>query len=233
MTRPAPSLPDWLVAPEMRESSPHVYRAADGRVRPIDTAVVHWTASPYKAGNHLGADEARIRSWGRGERGKTSTHFTILRDGRVLQLAPLCERCWHAGGSKTADGRGGVNFRSVGIDLECVGPLRTEGGRLLNAYGGHHAGPAEAYDGRLWEPYTSQQAHALLTLVHALVGLIPALEDPAAWVGHCDIRPTKLDPGPHFPWPWVQAVVSGGASPLDVTDWSAVPGVIVPAEVVA
>lgn len=64
-------LPDWLVADDRRESSPHVYPAGDRRVQPIDTVVIHWTASPYQPRGPLGADEARIRSWGRGERGET------------------------------------------------------------------------------------------------------------------------------------------------------------------
>lgn len=226
-------LPDWLVADDRRESSPHVYPAGDRRVQPIDTVVIHWTASPYQPRGPLGADEARIRSWGRGERGETSTHFTVLRDGTVLQLAPLSARCWHAGGSKTADGRGAVNGRSIGIDLENVGPLHFEqapsGGHFANAYGGAHRGPVWS-DGKgaEWEPYTAPQMHALLTLAQALAHLAPQLADPAAWVGHCDIRHTKLDPGPAFPWPWLQAVVAGGASPMDVTDWTAVPGVVVP-----
>ena len=233
MTAPH-DIPDWLVSPDMREQSPHVYRAGDRRVVPIDTAVIHWTASPYQPRGQQGADHARIRSWLRGERGETSTHFVVMRDGAVIQGAPLSARCWHAGGSKTADGRGAVNGRSVGIDLECVGPLTLRpgpsGGYFVNAYGAPHRGPFYAYDRALWEPYTAPQAHALLTLVQALAGLVPALRDPAAWVGHCDIRPTKQDPGPHFPWPWVQAVVAGGADPMDVTDWQAVTGVHVPQE---
>jgi len=99
----------WLVDEGSRESSPYVYPAGDRRVRPIDLAVIHWTASPYQQRGPMGADYPRIRSWGRGERGQTSTHFTVMRDGRVLQLAPLSARCWHAGGSKTADGRGDVS----------------------------------------------------------------------------------------------------------------------------
>lgn len=234
MTRPAPLLPDWLVAPGQRESSPHVYPAGDRRVRPIDTAVIHWTASPHKAGSRLGADARRIRSWLRGERGETSTHFTVLRDGQVIQGAPLSARCWHSGGSRTADGQGFVNMRSIGIDFENVGPLTREAGGYVNAYGGHHTGPVWlSDDGRAWEPYTAPQMHAFLTIAASLVDAFPVLQDPAAWVGHEHIRLTKQDPGPAMPWPWLLAVVSGGASPMDVTDWSAVPGVAVPAEGVA
>lgn len=223
--------PDWIAPAGRRESSPHVYAPADPRIRQVDTAVIHWTASPHKAGNRLGADVQRIRSWLRGERGETSTHFVILRDGQVIQGAPLSARCWHAGGSKTADGRGSVNLRSIGIDLENVGPLTREGNHWLNAYGGHHEGPVWlSDDGRAWEPYTAPQMHAFLTIAALLVDAFPVLRDPAAWVGHEHIRPTKQDPGPAMPWPWLLAVVSGGASPMDVTDWSAVPGVVVPVE---
>lgn len=230
MTAHHPDLPDWLVSAERRESSPFVYRAGDRRVQPFDTVVIHYTASPFRDDGPLGSDARRIRSWGRGERGETSTHFTILRDGTVLQLAPLSARCWHSGGSKTADGRGLVNARSIGIDLENVGPLAFDGSHFRNAYDGRHLGPVwVADDGREWEPYTAQQMHALLTLTQAIVGLLPHLADPSAWVGHEHIRRTKSDPGPAFPWPWLQAVVGGGASAMDVTDWTQVPGVVVPA----
>lgn len=226
--------PDWIAPAGRRESSPHVYAPADPRIRQVDTAVIHWTASPYQQALPLGADGPRIRSWLRGERGETSTHFVVMRDGQVIQGAPLSARCWHAGGSKTADGRGSVNLRSIGIDFECVGPLTREAGGYVNAYGGAHHGPAWLDpDGRAWEPYTAQQAHAFLTLAHRLAEMFPALRRVDAWVGHEHIRPTKQDPGPAMPWPWLQAVVAGGASPMDVTDWSAVPGVVVPVDGVA
>lgn len=196
---------DWLVDPPMRESTPYCYRHGDKRVRPVEVAVVHWTASPMGGGVN-GTNEPRIRAWGRGERGDNSSHFVILRDGRLLQLCPLSSRAWHAGGSTWIDPQGvpvkNVNSRAIGIDLECVGNLRKVRGeeRFFDSYGGAFAGPAEIAGSRWWEAYRDEQIATLHGLAALLCAVLPQLKDPARWTGHEDIRKTKIDPGPHFPW---------------------------------
>lgn len=199
---PATSI-DWLVDEPMRETTPHRYRAGDSRVRPVELVVVHWTASPMGGGVD-GTNEARIRAWGRGEGRDSSTHLVILRDGRLLQTCPLTSRSWHAGGSTWADPQGvrvkDVNARSIGLDLECVGPLRKSLDTFQDDYGGAFRGPAELAGGRWWEAYRDAQVKTLLGVTALLVATYPVLKDPARWTGHTHIRPTKTDPGAQFPW---------------------------------
>lgn len=206
MVATSPTTPvDWLVDPPMRETTPHRYRSGDQRVKPVELAVVHWTASPLGGGVD-GTNEPRIRAWARGEGRLSSTHFVILRDGRLLQTCPLSSRAWHAKGSVWTDPQGirikDVNSRSIAIDLECVGDLRKVRGeeRWHDSYGGAFRGPAELADGRWWEAYRDAQIKTLHGLAALLCAVLPRLKLPARWAGHDDIRATKNDPGPHFPW---------------------------------
>lgn len=202
---PPTAPPDWLVDERMRETTPHRYRAGDTRVKPVEVAVVHWTANPLGGGVN-GTNEPRIRAWARGEGRLSSTHFVILRDGRLLQTCPLSSRAWHAKGSVWTDPAGkqvkNVNPVSIAIDLECVGDLRKIKGeeRFLDSYGGAFRGPAELCGGRWWEAYRDDQIKTLHGLAALLCTVFPQLKDPARWTGHADIRATKNDPGPHFPW---------------------------------
>ena len=188
----------------MRETTPHRYKAGAKQVIPADMVVIHWTASPRGDGKD-GTNEPRIRRWARGETRVSSTHFVVLRDGRLLQTCPLTDRPWHAKGSawETPEGRTvlNINNRAIAIDMECVGPLKKgPAGKLSDSYGGGFGGPAELCNGQWWEAYTDAQVKTLVGLAALLVSVFPILKDPARWVGHCDIRKTKPDPGPHFPW---------------------------------
>jgi N-acetylmuramoyl-L-alanine amidase len=48
---------------------------------------------------------------------QVSAHYTIDRDGTVVQHVAEDQRAWHAGQSKMKDGRSGVNDFSIGIEL--------------------------------------------------------------------------------------------------------------------
>ncbi len=188
------------------------YAAGDPRVQPVALAVVHWTASPPR---HPGdANEARMRAWLADESRGSSTHFIVLRDGRVIQAADLDERTWHAGGSTWIDPSGravkSVNERSIGIDMECVGYLRrSPAGAFADGYGGAYHGAAPVVVNRQWlEPYTRQQSVAIVELARDLARQLPVLRDRVRWVGHCDVKAGKPDPGPHFPWEAVCAAVA-------------------------
>jgi len=200
----------WYVADAQRVPTPFRYwrRRKGYNVEPIDLAVIHWTATPHRKQDAHGSHESRIRRWLTGASGReSSTHFVLMRSGMMLQGAPIGgpddSRCWHAGGCKTPDGRGDCNGRSVGIDFELVGHLERNVGasRWVDGYGGTYHGPepVEA-GGRHWEPYRRAPMGAFLGLAALLAEDFPALRDPANWVGHCDIRRTKSDPGAHFPW---------------------------------
>lgn len=194
----------------IRVHCPKVYKANDARVRPVSLAVVHWTASPPKAPD--APDEARMRAWLADTGRQSSTHLVILRDGRVLQAAGLDERTWHAGGAVWHGPDGevrGVNMRSIGIDMENVGPVRRapDGAGFIDAYGGTYRGAPPTRTGNIWhEPYTTEQIASLADVVRWVVREIPVLRDPARWVGHADIQVGKTDPGPLMPWAAVRSL---------------------------
>lgn len=198
----------WLQTPTRK-----LYGAGDHRVRPVELAVCHWTGSPPKGPGV--ADEARMRAWLADDSRQTSTHFVILRNGRVLQAAPFDARTWHAGGSTWVDPTGAprksVNGMSIGVDMENVGHLTRapDGVGFLDGYGGRYKGaqPVKAAGG-WWEPYTPEQSAAMVELAESLATSTTILRDGARWVGHCDIQPGKLDPGPLFPWAAIRGAVA-------------------------
>jgi N-acetyl-anhydromuramyl-L-alanine amidase AmpD len=250
----------WLVPESARALTPHRNPARPGRPWSLDLVVVHYTATPWSARHpeQAGSDRGRQLAWLRGERGKTSTHLDVLRDGEALQGAPLEDRTWHSGGSAWTSPEGtprdDVNRRSIGIDLDNVGRLYSTAGGVVDSYEwarmhtagsetrpdyrraparaarAFHGGPvfADTSTGLLWEAYTAAQMRAFLRLVVRLRDLHPQLADPRRWVGHEHIRGTKSDPGPAFPWPWLQAALQPGftAETVDLIDWGAVRGVV-------
>jgi N-acetyl-anhydromuramyl-L-alanine amidase AmpD len=48
---------------------------------------------------------------------QVSAHFTIGRDGSIVQNVSTFDRAWHAGVSKDASGRENLNHYSIGIEL--------------------------------------------------------------------------------------------------------------------
>ncbi len=74
----------------------------------VDCIVVHATVTPTL--------EATTR-WFYSTESKVSAHFTIGRDGSIVQNVSTFERAWHAGVSKDAAGRPDLNSSSVGIEL--------------------------------------------------------------------------------------------------------------------
>jgi N-acetyl-anhydromuramyl-L-alanine amidase AmpD len=149
---------------------------------------------------------------------KSSTHFTVLRDGKIYQAASLSERTWHSGGSQFAAPDGsilrGINFRSVGLDFDNVGMLYKVNEGFVDSYGRarlkkspgskpvYYAGPEpfQAEDGSYWEPYSLEAIEAMEGVLRAIASKYPIFkEEPWRLVGHEDIRSTKSDPGPACP----------------------------------
>lgn len=195
---PVQAGPDWLVPAEDRELSPHRYESHHPRVLPLDLVVLHFTASPWQTPEK---EEARVRRWGRGETRVSSTHFTILRTGKVLQIVPLSDRAWHVVDKYKHEGRA-INYRAVGIDFANVGFLTPQGdGTFRDYYRGRYQGPAPftAPDGSPWEPINTAQVDAARTLLRTLGGLFPALKRAGRLIGHSDVQPTRRDPGPACP----------------------------------
>lgn len=74
----------------------------------IDTVVLHATA---------GALWPSI-NWLRNPNSGVSTHYVIAKTGKIYQLVEEDYMAWHAGVSQMPDGRTGVNWFSIGIELE-------------------------------------------------------------------------------------------------------------------
>lgn len=212
----------WLVPESQRELTP--YRYHEGKrpasVGPVEVVVIHWTASPAADYDvRRGANEHRLREWLAGRGGRNSTHIVVLRDGLALQGAPLTDRCWHAGqsswalGAAAGEGPSAVNGRSIGIDLENVGPLERRALGHVDTYGGRYLGPMPSQvGGSPHEPFTRPQVEALLGLIPDIVAAFPVLADGRRWVGHRDVAPgRKVDPGPAFPWRLLRASVNAAA----------------------
>lgn len=74
----------------------------------IDTIVLHHTASSALPG---------VVKWFRNTESQVSAHFTIGKDGSIVQHVSTFDRAWHAGVSVDALGRRNVNHFSVGIEI--------------------------------------------------------------------------------------------------------------------
>lgn len=161
--------------------------------------VLHWTAAPLQSTEEKNL--LRIYRWAANNEDKSSTHFVIMRSGKLYQLVSTDRASWNAGKSSwtCADGtssKTSVNLFSVGIDFDNVGPL-TQGkdGFFYDCYGGRFTGVAQQVGTEWYEAITREQLWTCRVLVDALrlrFGI--ALQDV---VGHCDVSPgRKIDPGP-------------------------------------
>jgi N-acetylmuramoyl-L-alanine amidase len=192
----------WIVPPSARLLSPNRYGAdyRPGYVLPVEVLILHYTAG-Y---SHTGS--AR---WLASREAKASAHFVIGRGGELIQLVPLDERAWHAGGASSRWRGLTVNARSWSIELANRGWLRrTAAGRVVDSAGGRFSGPVHAdAHGGLWEAFPAPQLETATALVAELIRRCPvlALEDHRPGelpriCGHRDVDPSrKVDPGPAFP----------------------------------
>lgn len=129
----------------------------------VDTIVVHSTVIPTL--------EATTGAFQR-ESSQVSAHFTIGKDGSIVQNLSTFDRAWHAGVSEDAFGHKNVNDYSIGIEL------------------------VNLNDGK--DPYPAAQVQALRGIIAAMRRRFPIKQ----LVSHEFIaRPTgrKSDPK-GFPW---------------------------------
>lgn len=139
--------------------SPNSSPRRDG-LRP-ELIVLHYTA--------MADCEAALRVLCTPER-EVSAHYLIGRDGRVVALVDEAMRAWHAGAGEWR-GRGDVNSRSIGIELDNDGA----------------------------SPFAAPLMDALEALLPGILARwdIP----PEAVIGHSCMAPgRKIDPGPRFDW---------------------------------
>lgn len=78
----------------------------------VDTVVVHHTANDSLEGT---------TKWFFTPDSKVSAHYTIGKDGSIVQHVSTFLRAWHAGVSIDSQGRANVNDFSIGIELVNVG----------------------------------------------------------------------------------------------------------------
>ncbi len=165
-----------------------------GRKTPCTVLVYHYTAD--------GLIEKTAKFFQ--QKDKTSAHFLIERDGKIVQMVKLTDRAWHAGVSEWK-GKKDVNNFSVGIEICNWGPLIKKDGKYFcwpNNYSLEYKGSNPFIDklGNVWEPYSDMQILALIGVTKYILKEIPtiALENI---VGHEHIAlGRKQDPGPAFPW---------------------------------
>ena len=125
-----------------------------------------------------------------------SAHVVVGRDAEIFQLLPFDVKAWHAGKSFHA-GRVNLNDCSIGIELDNLGQLRLEGGRFV-AECGKEVPVGEVYtedsggEPTYWHDYTDVQMRVLNEVCGLLVDTYPIGDI----VGHSDVTPRKVDPGP-------------------------------------
>lgn len=98
-TDPGPNKVVWV-------DSPHFNARPEG-VK-IDTIVLHHTAGSTLAGTV---------KWFTMPESQVSAHFTIGKDGSIVQMVSNYSRAWHAGVSKDSKERDNVNNFSIGIEI--------------------------------------------------------------------------------------------------------------------
>lgn len=110
---------------------------------------------------------------------RVSAHALIRRTGEIIQYVPFHHRAWHAGVS-SYQGREQCNDFSVGIELE----------------------------GSDTVPFEEIQYQQLAQLIPVLIQTYPTLSQQCI-TGHSDIAPgRKTDPGPHFDWDKIRALLA-------------------------
>jgi N-acetylmuramoyl-L-alanine amidase len=90
--------------------SPNFNDRPEGTI--VDTVVVHHTANDSLEGT---------AKWFFTPDSKVSSHYTIGKDGSIVQHVSTFKRAWHAGASKDVEGRENVNHFSIGIELVNLG----------------------------------------------------------------------------------------------------------------
>ena len=86
--------------------SPNYDRRDEGTV--IDTIVLHSTVVPTLEGTTRTFYDPK---------NQVSAHFTVGKDGSIVQNVSTFMRAWHAGASKDIEGREHVNNFSIGIEM--------------------------------------------------------------------------------------------------------------------
>jgi N-acetyl-anhydromuramyl-L-alanine amidase AmpD len=163
-----------------------------GSLKSLRFIVVHFTAGPARG---VEAFFQRPR-----EEISASAHVLIRQTGAVSQFVPFDLASRHAGVSHWKD-VSGLNPYSIGIELESWGRLERKDGAWVTAIGGKKISEAEVvHDPKNetigWQRFTDAQLRSFFAVACALRRAYPTIEDV---VGHSQINPARIDPGPAFP----------------------------------
>jgi N-acetylmuramoyl-L-alanine amidase len=199
-------MPETWIPEARRLLTPNRYPQGHRYVAPVELLILHYTA---------GRTAQAAADWLIKPEVKASAHLVVGHDGTtgptgdLIQLAPLEDRTWHAGGASSSWRGGPVNSRSIGIEIVNVGPLTRVGAGYTDWTGRAYRGQVytDPATGKAWEAYPEAQIARVLELVTFLVRLFPRLglvdERPGELpriCGHQDVDPKrKIDPGPAFP----------------------------------
>lgn len=170
----------------------YVTRLQQRALDAVDQVVIHCTELPTRALAREYAERILYPDSGTGACG----HYYVDTDGSLAEFVPVERVAHHCVG---------YNARSIGIELDHPGRWP----QWLHAQQPH-----------LNTPYPDAQIEALLGLMQHLVvrcpglrwmagheeldsRLVPATDDPTVCV------PRKRDPGPMFPWSWVERTMAG------------------------
>lgn len=152
-----------------------------------DMIVLHYTAGANAMSSAIYLTRPDVQ---------VSAHLVIGRDGQLIQLVPFNIEAWHAGRSRYA-GRVELNHYSIGIELDNLGQLFMQGKKFM-AECGREVPPEEVYADcsgeklTYWHAYTEVQVAALVRVCRVLKMVYPIRHV----VGHSDVTPRKVDPGP-------------------------------------
>jgi N-acetylmuramoyl-L-alanine amidase len=156
-----------------------------------------------------GATEGALRFFSSAD-ARGSVHLLVAHSGAVVQLVPLDRQAWHTGRSEWKEkGIQNLNAHSIGITLSNAGRLTKNPDGTFSGFGVKSipadrvttitSGNNEAY----WETFTDEQIKASQGIVRAFRSQYPNI----GVLGHSDITPGKIDPGPAF------QVAPGSGSP--------------------
>ena len=145
----------WDMSPNFNE------RPADAV---IDTIVLHHTAGPTLEG---------CVKWFRTTESQVSAHYTVGKDGSIVQHVSTFKRAWHAGVSKDHRGKENLNHFSIGIEMVNVG------------------------DGK--DPWTKEQVDVVYFLCAHLKKRFPSIRFITSHEYIAEPQGRKIDPK-GFPW---------------------------------
>lgn len=156
---------------------------------------------------------------------KADVHLVLARDGELVQMAPLNEKCWHAGKSEY-NGYTGLNSHSCGIEVINPGPMNiVSPGVYKTWYGdtyynphvvtgsagtpneGIVEAPHQIYDKESiygWLPYSKHQINVMTSVSQAICNFYNA-----ELVGHDEITSRKRDPGPLSQIDSMRTIING------------------------